>query len=461
MTLAHLAPETLRVRLTLWYVSALALALVLFALLLYSSLSRTLYRHHDRELELDAERVRATLERSDVDLVALADALNRTPSLPLLLMVRDGRGNLVYRSPVLAVAEPSIGQHEALIHAAAHAPAEPEFFTATLERTGDVRFICTPFGSPTRGYLQIGSPLGDVPTTLNAVAVASAVLVPFVLVLTSLGGWAIAQRALSPIAAVDETLQAIGATDLSRRVQVHPADRELHSLVSTVNGLLARLERAFDDLRNFGADVSHQMKTPLSVMQGTIEAARQSPRVDSAEFLDSLEAEVRALAAVISDLQTLNLVDTAHPTLRTRVDLSAACVEVRDIVAALGEPTDLTIESDIEESLVTVGNAVQIKHLLLNLGDNAVKFTPAGGTIRIEARPKGDMAVVTVSDNGTGLAQADLSRVFERFYTASRQRGAGLGLAIAQRIATVHGGRIYAANRPGGGAVFTVELPLA
>src|SRR3989442_379945 len=158
--------DSLRARLTVWYVSALTLTLSAFAILLFVSLSRTLYRHHDHELLANGDRIARLLSTTTLNEEAIASALRGQEGLLTFLMVRDGSGELIYRSPLLQVAEPSIGHHEALIHAAAAATTAPEFFTVTLERTGLVRFICTPIAGARVAYVQIGSPLGDVPETM-------------------------------------------------------------------------------------------------------------------------------------------------------------------------------------------------------------------------------------------------------------------------------------------------------
>jgi hypothetical protein len=194
--------DTLRARLTFWYVSALTLTLSTFAILLYASLTRTLYGHHDHELQANADRVARVLGTAALNEGGIAAALRGQEGLPPFLVVRDASGELLYRSPLLQVAEPSIGHHEALIHAAARATAESEFFTVTLERTGLVRFICTPIKGSRAAYVQVGNPLGDVRQTLHAVAIASAILVPVVVLLTSFGGWLIAGRALAPIGSI-------------------------------------------------------------------------------------------------------------------------------------------------------------------------------------------------------------------------------------------------------------------
>lgn len=456
---------TLRARLTAWYVAAVSLTLTAFAILMYVWLSGTLSRHHDAELRDTADRIARLLQDVPLDNAHVASAIESVEGAPGLLMVRDGSGELIYHTPMLALAEPTIGHHEALVHAVTMGLTAPEFFTVTLERSGTVRFICTPIHRTPPAYVQIGNSLGEVPATLHSIAIASAALIPAVVLLTSFGGWIIARRALAPIDAIDATLRSIEGTDLSRRVDLHPADRELRGLVRTANGLLARLEQAFKDLRDFTADASHQLQTPLTVMKSTIEMARRSAIPLTTTLLDDLDEEVTDMSAVVSELQSLSLADAdAQGAMGESVDLSAVCQDAIEILEALGETKDVTIQGDIATGVHVTGNLQKLKQMILNVGDNAIKFTPAGGGVTVALRSDATDAVLTVSDTGIGIPPKDLPHVFDRFYRVSSSgvntSGTGLGLAIAKRIVEVHGGRIGVNSPEGQGAQFRIVLPL-
>ena len=458
-------PVTLRARLTAWYVAAVALTLTAFAFLMYVWLSGTLSRHHDPELLATADRLARLLQTVPLDEAHVASAIGASDGAPRLLMVRDVEGELIYRSPMLALAEPTIGHHEALVHAVTMGLTEPEFFTVTLERSGPVRFICTPIDRKPAAYVQVGSSLGEVPATLHSIAVASATLIPVVVVLTSFGGWILARRALAPIDAIDSTLRSIEATDLSRRVELRPADRELSGLVRTVNGLLARLERAFKDLRDFTADASHQLQTPLTVMKGTIEMARRSDPQITATILDDLDEEVTDMSTVVSELQSLSLADAdAQGVMTTDVDLSAVCEDAIEILEALGETKEVRILAGVAPGIHVAGSLQKLKQVVLNVGDNAIKYTPSGGRVTVALRSEGATAVLEVSDTGIGIPALELPHVFDRFYRVSsagvHATGTGLGLAIAKRIVEVHGGQIAVDSAPGQGTRFQVTLPL-
>lgn len=457
--------DTLRARLTWWYVVALTLTLSAFAALLYAWLGRTLYRHHDSELLEDAGRIAILLRHTPLNDQAIEHEIATLDSAPRLLMVRNGEGELLYRSPLLRVAEPTIGHHEALIHAAAHAPRDPEFFTIALEQSGPVRFICTPIERTPAAYVQVGNELGDVPATMHAVAIASIALVPVVVVLTSFGGWMIAGGALAPIDSMNTTLQAIGATDLSRRVEVRPGDRELNSLVGTINGLLGRLDRAFGDLRDFTADASHQLQTPLTVMKGAIEFARRAP--PSHAVLDDLEEEITDMSAVVSELQSLSLADAdSQHAVRTTLDFSQLCRDATEILEALAESKAVHVTADIAPGITLTGDPAKLKQVVLNLGDNAIKYTPSGGSIslRMGVSRDGDAVVLDVSDSGVGIPEEHLPRIFDRFFrvpgSAVKTRGTGLGLAITKRFVELHNGTIDVSSRGGSGTTVSVRFPV-
>lgn len=457
--------KTLRARLTAWYVLILGLTLGLFTALLYVALSQTLSRHHDDELFEQATGLADMLANGPLDDTRIAGVLSGSRAASRFVMLRNDRGELLYRSPVLQFAEPNIGLHEALVHAAAHGSREPEFFTATLEHSGPVRFVCIPLNaSASAAYLQVGNPLGDVPSTLHSIVLACLGIVPLVLILTSFGGWIIAKRALTPMHSIDSTLQAIQATDLSRRINVDTADEELARLVTTLNQLLDRLDHAFVDLRQFAADVSHQLQTPLTVMQGAVDVARQNENsTDGTRVLDDLAEEIRDMSAVVAGLRDLALADVSP--LFERIDLSDSVREASEIISALGEVKQVSVKSTIEPGVAVKGDKIRLKQIVLNLGDNAVKYTPVGGRVEVELSTDGQRANLRVSDSGIGIDPQHLPHIFDRFYRVDASRagadGTGLGLAIVKRIVELHGGTVHVESTPAAGSTFTVSLPLA
>jgi signal transduction histidine kinase len=313
--------------------------------------------------------------------------------------------------------------------------------------------------------LQIGRPLGDVAPTLEIFRNASLIVLPLVIVLTSYGGWMLAGRALAPMNEIDHTLKAIHASDLSRRVQVRSADAELQRLATTVNETLNRLEQAFVSLRQFAADASHQLQTPLAIMKSSLEFASRRQSVTSEQVIDQLTTDVNDMSATLADLQTLALADAELATTRSGpVDLSEMCQEALEIISVLGEAADITVEAHIQPGVRVWGDVVRLRQLVLNVADNAVKYTPGGGQVRLALTHLDGHAILRVTDTGAGIDAEHLPHIFERFYRADQHPGGipgtGLGLAIVKRTVDVHRGTIEVSSQLGHGSTFTVTLPL-
>jgi two-component system sensor histidine kinase BaeS len=217
-------------------------------------------------------------------------------------------------------------------------------------------------------------------------------------------------------------------------------------------------------MKEFTADVSHQLHTPLTVMKGTIESARHSQTSEKQSALDALSDEVDALTATLHDLRDLALADADSAVSRKDpVSVSEVFSEAGELVGALAEAHDLACETSIEPGLEVWGSAVRLRQLILNLGENAVKFTPPGGRIRIAATRSNGQIVATVSDTGSGIAADLLPHVFDRHVHGRNGSvaGSGLGLAIVKRIVDAHGGKVVIQSQSGAGTTALITLPAA
>jgi signal transduction histidine kinase len=218
-------------------------------------------------------------------------------------------------------------------------------------------------------------------------------------------------------------------------------------------------------MREFTADDSHQLQTPLTVMKGTIESARKGTSEDHAQALSAVSDEVNALTATLQDLRDLALADADSAGSRVGpVIVSEVFEEAGELVSALAEAHGVTCETAIEPGLRVWGNPVRLRQLLLNLGENAVEFTPAGGSIRIEAAGRDGIIVAKVSDTGAGISAELLPRVFDRHVHGQAQGAkarSGLGLAIVKRIVDAHGGTVVIQSQAGVGTTALITLPAA
>jgi signal transduction histidine kinase len=398
-------------------------------------------------------------------------------SIEPLLIVRNADGEVLFRTTRLESSEPNIGAQTALMHAAMQPDSAVQFFTVRLKQTGLVRFICLrlaqPTGTylPTAAYLQVGLPLGDIDLLLDVVIVASVVLIPVVILLTSLGGLGIAKRALAPIDQMGSTLESIEATDLSRRVDAGASDAEVARLSTSINRLLDRLQRSFLSLKEFTIDVSHQLQTPLTVMKSAIDVAShdRERHADDARTFEDLSHELDALAATLQDLRDYSLAEADSSSARSApIDASGVFEEGADVVRALAEAHGITCATHISPGLAVWGNAVRLRQVVLNLGENAVQFTPAGGHIRIRAASLDHSTVLlSIEDTGSGIPAEALPHVFERGYKVPGSGGSGvrsrsgLGLAIVKRVVDAHGGSVQIKSARGEGTQVAVILPAA
>lgn len=457
-----MSPSSLRSRLAVWHVAMLLITLSAFAGLLYLVLSRNLQHHHDDELADQATLVSSYLQRRPISETTILDALRDARVSSRFVMIRDLDGDLKFREPALQTTEPNIGRHAVLTHAAMARPTGPEFFTVELEQSGAVRFICVPLRQADL-FLQIGDPIGDVRTTMEAVRRASLTLIPVVLIVSSLGSWWLARRALQPVRQMTATLRDIEARDLSHRVQIDASDSELAGLVASINQLLDRLQRSFAHLRQFAGDVSHQLQTPLTVIKSTIEGQLRRPDAAAHQAaLAELGHQIDGISATVTGLQALALADAPIPA--GTFSLSESVSEGTDIIATLAEMKGVNLARQIAADIYASGDPVRVRQIVLNLGENAVKYTPPGGTVEIDLTRVGNEAVLTVGDTGPGITREDQGRVFERLFRgdgSAGREGLGIGLAIVKGIVDAHGGTIDVSSRPGRGTTFTVRLPIS
>ena len=455
--------RTLRARLTWLNLLIVTVALTVFAVLLYVWLARTMYQHHDADLAADRETL-AGLLAGTTDPVTALKAIDAIDTRGPILVLRDRRGAVTYRSRQFERSDLTAGAEQALAHARA-TDAEPAYFTVRAPNES-VRFICFPLGEPVAAYLQIGRRVGEVEELLHKVAIASAVLVPLVIVLTSFGSLAVGRRALAPIDQIGSTLESIQATDLSQRVQTVTTDSELTRLSSSINRLLDRLQASFTAMRAYTSEVSHQLKTPLTVMKTAVEAAVRDGRPERVrQTLEELTDDIDALTATIGDLRNYALADAdSAPSGSNPVNVSDVFMEAAEIIRALAEAREITCEISIEAGLRARGNAVRLRQVVLNLGENAVQFTPQGGNIHIVLRRDREQVLLEIADTGYGIPPADMPYIFEQNFRAQRvdgSRGSGLGLAIARRIIEAHSGQIRLTSGAGEGTHVLVYLPLS
>src|SRR5947208_3244145 len=298
-----------------------------------------------------------------------------------------------------------------------------------------------------------------------------ALVLPFgVAVALLMGSW-ISRRALGPVdQIITEVREITDGRSLHRRLAEPLVKDELGRLAETLNQMMTRLERSFTALRRFTADASHELKTPLTVLRAGVERVITTPHLpqDTLATLEETLQEIKRMTELVEALLTLARADEGiAPLHREPVDLRGIVEEARETGELLAEEAGVRMEvTTPAEPVVVSVDATRIRQLILNLLTNAVKYTPAGGSVRLQLGPANGKLTLSVADTGIGIAPGDLPHIFDRFWRADsastrtgERPGAGLGMAIGKWIAEAHGGKIDVVSRPGRGTTFTVTLP--
>ena len=282
-------------------------------------------------------------------------------------------------------------------------------------------------------------------------------------------GVPLTRAALRPLDRLVATTERIAANDLAARSRLPHGSDEIGRLAAAFDRMLARLQTSFQAQRQFVADAAHELRTPLTAISGLIEllllGADNEDRQARRRTLVTVDRDLARLTRLVNDLLALSRHDLAVPHERRPVELAALVTDVQALTAELAAERTVTIERP-SGPVQVMGDPDHLRQILLNLAENARRYTPAGGRIAFRVRRGRRRAEVAVTDTGPGIAPEDLPHIFERFYRGDRARtrdsgGSGLGLAIARAIAEAHGGTLTAESRPGVGATFILRLPLA
>jgi len=437
--------RSLRLRLTLLYSGFFAALFVLLGVLLYGGLSHSLNARLNDRLDAEADTAAGIFQDEYQE-------MGRKAGVAAHEVVNDMKlhGDLV----VVAQADQVLAS-TAPVQLAALAGA-------------DWRIAERPVALEGIAYrVMIAAPLAGVRGELAVLRDALGIGLPLALALAGLGAWLVATRALRPLRSVAEQARRITEASLDTRIVVDNAAAELEIVIASFNDLLSRLDRSFEAMRRFVADASHELRTPVSVIRGEADVALALDR-PPAEYRESLAVvldESRRLSVLIDDLLNLARADAGRVRLQEREfylnELLAECCRSQQAVAAA---RGLTLEYLPAPDLQYRGDEQLLRRLLLNLLDNAVRYTPAGGRVTV-ALESGESGVrIRVADTGMGIPAEHARQVFERFYRADEARsrsagGFGLGLSIVKWIAEAHRGGVECASAPGAGSTFTVTLP--
>ena len=442
---------TLRLRLTFWYSTVLALIISLFGAAVYGILAASLTRQIDLSLAAAADEIIRTSRFSpELQTVHIPPNLDQFGGPNIYVQVWGSDGTLANQSARLTYKD----------------PLDPGGLAAGRRALRDVRIgrihlrvltepMQTAIDNQVVGYVQAAADLrvlDDAKSQLLLALIGGGVAA--VLMAALVGGMTVRQ-ALQPLEAITQTaLKITRADDLSRRIPMDGAPQdEVGRLGMAFNESLERLERLFNAQRRFLADVSHELRTPLTAIRGNVDLLRRMGGADPPS-LDAIQSEAERMSRLVGDLLLLAQADSGNlPLARDRVELDTLLLEVFREAQMLAAGVHVSI-GEIDQAVV-IGDRDRLKQLLLNLVSNAVTYTPEGGRVTLGLARVNEFARIAVSDTGAGIPPDELPHIFDRFYRVDKARsrlmgGAGLGLSIAQRIAHLHRGRLEAMSEGAG-----------
>jgi heavy metal sensor kinase len=453
---------SVRLRLTLWFGAALAAVLLGFGTMIYLLMRHQQFERVDDGLREELSDVLSEVQKGS-DRQAMLGWLERRfahhEGFDFQVTSNSGErifANLRLGDRRLPTSKLSVGSDT------------PAYETVSIPQVGRYRIVTRQANGPDGPLtIQVARSLDAVEAEMAELLTALLIAGPLALVLTVAGGYFLARRALSPVDRMTRAATEIDAKQLDRRLEVSNAGDELDRLGQTLNHMLDRLERSFDEMRRFTADASHELRTPLAVIRNEAEVSLDKPLAESEkrELLGSILEECQRLTWVTDQLLTLCREDAGvSQHQREPVDLSQLARGVTDTMRPLAESKGQQLTAALNGPVVVQGDPARLRHVIYNLVDNAIKYTPTEGTISVSVSARDHTARLIVDDTGIGIPEEHLPRLFDRFYRVDKSRnradgGAGLGLSIVQSIVSAHGGTVAISRRPECGTRCTVAIP--
>ena len=320
-----------------------------------------------------------------------------------------------------------------------------------------------------RYTVEVGAPENDISSALGGLLFTLVLGFPVFIGLTAVGAYHLLGRALRPVDEIVRSAERITLRNLSQRLPAPGTGDEVERLTLALNRMIQRLDESYQVTSRFAADASHELRTPLTIMRGELEALLKFDGIgeDDAQQIGSVLEEVDRLTAIVEGLLAISRLEAGETQLgKTPVDLSRLAATTVEQLLPLAEEKAIALECRTAPGVMVEANEVRLKQVVVNLVDNAIKYTPESGRITVQVAAENSEAILEVTDNGIGISAEALPHIFQRFYRseqaeARRARGTGLGLSMVQSILEAHGGKISVESREGNGACFRILLPLS
>ncbi len=482
MLFARIWPLGVRLQLMFWYTAVFAVLIFFSDTILYTQLQTSLLANLDSSLSVQAQQISNGISTTNNGTITIQDTTGDLPeggtstvdqqgnhtdiNFGSLVRILDVKGHLLRgtaASTTLLIPSKSITQP---LHGTSW---QGNVLTHDGQQVRLYSMALMDNGAPI-AIVQVGESLAQLNTALHTVVLEFVIIAPFVLLLGALGSYWLASHAFVPIDRLTRTTQQIQAGDLHQRVPVPRTRDEVHRLAITLNEMIARLEEAFRRQRRFVADASHELRTPVAVIRSMTELAlfEELTLQEYKQMLGNINIETERLGHLISDLLALARSDEGKTLLELEpVQFDKLVEGVAAYAEVLAIEHQIALHVQAVEPVVILGDEARLIQMLINLLDNAIIYTNAGGQVTISVEKKGTTACLTVRDTGIGIAPEHLPHLFERFYRVDPARvrtdgnSSGLGLSIVEWVVHAHKGSIKVESQVGQGSTFTVILPLA
>jgi heavy metal sensor kinase len=458
--------------LTVWYAGLLAGMLILFGLSVYLGLSHYLERTLKETLSQQAKQIGESwlgeVGVSGESYVAGEINEHLSPKVnDRFIRITRTDGGVMYMSdePESKRFDPS---HVPPLKAQADQEAlREEHLTADSE----LMIFALPFSAKNgdRYVIEVGASNREIEGVLHGLLLAIAIGLPVVVAVAIAGGYLLMRRALRPVDEITRTAERITSRNLSERLPAPKTGDEIERLSVGLNRMIERLDESFQHIHRFSADASHELRTPLTILRGELEAAVQQPQItpELRETLGSALEETERLSRIVESLMAIARLDAGEAKVeRAHFDLGELTSGTTEQMRLLAEDKNIALRCETERQVRVEGDRSRLKQVIVNLVDNAIKYTPTGGRVGVKVYASNGCGVLEVNDNGVGISEEAAPHIFERFYRVDKARsrqmgGAGLGLSIIKAIVTAHGGQVKVESVEGKGSRFLVELPIA
>jgi heavy metal sensor kinase len=456
-------------RLTIWYGLVLSLILISFASGIFIYFKNSLQDSIDAKIRSIGEVLSSSMTDAHNTTVFgnferyLENVLGRKPK-GKFIQIMDSSGKIGAKmSDIEGEALPT--SFNALERA-----MRGEIVYETIERTKPrLRMVTIPImeNKKVTSVVQVGTSLEDFDESIRKLLLIMIISIPTSISVTIVVGYFMAKKALRPVDQIRRAAVKITSSNLDEKIDIAGRRDELSRLAETFNAMIARLKDAFQRINQFSIDVSHELKTPLTILKGETEVALRKEREkgDYQSLLMSNLEEIDRMSCIIDDLLLLSKADTKD------IKLNIAEVALRDLVMdvcmdmkVVADKKDVELQVSEMEDVRIKGDELKLRRMLLNIVENGIKYSHVGGKISVSSYLNNGYAKIDVKDDGIGISEEDINYIFDRFYRADRSRkresGSGLGLSISRWIAEAHKGSIEVKSQPAQGSMFTIKLPV-